>query len=277
MKIKCILCDLDETLLDDNKNIPKNNVESIKKLKNKNIKFVCATGRHYSGISNILKELDLYNQENEYIISLNGGLIVECKNHRILHSSVFFGLKAIEIVKFALKHHLCVELYTNHQIYIYNLNDDERARVYKSKLKFIEVLDEDISYLYNEDVLKIALESNDYEYLLSLKDDVNKIIDDSIQYTFSSNRYMEFNSRFASKGNALLKLCEILNIDVSESMAIGDHLNDESMLRVAGVSVAVNNAQKEIKEICDIVTCADNNKGAVSEIIEKVLGGCKDE
>ena len=273
MSYRCILCDLDETLLDDKKNIHIDNVNAIKSLKEKNIKFVCATGRHYFGINNVLKTLDLYNEKDEYIVSLNGALIVECKDNKVLFSSTFSGIKAIEIVKFAYKYDLCVELYTPNNIYIYNLNDDERSRVNKSGLSFIEIDDWNVDYLYKEDVLKIALQSNDYDYILNLKEEANSIINDSISFTYSSNRYMEFNASTTSKGKALKYLANYLNIGIDETIAIGDHLNDLSMLEVAGLSVAVSNAQDVIKEICDVVTERSNNNGAVAEVINKFIGG----
>lgn len=273
MSYRCILCDLDETLLDDKKNIHVDNVNSIKSLKEKNIKFVCATGRHYSGIKNVLKTLDLENKKDEYIVSLNGALIVECKDYKVLFSSTFSGLKAIELVKFACKYDLCVELYTPNNIYIYNLNDDERSRVNKSGLSFIEINDWNVDYLYKEDVLKIALESSDYDYILNLKEEANSIIDESISFTYSSNRYMEFNASTTSKGLALKYLANYLNINIDETIAIGDHLNDLSMLEVAGLSVAVSNAQDVIKDICDVVTERSNNDGAVAEVINRFIGG----
>ena len=273
MSYRCILCDLDETLLDNKKNIHMDNVNSIHGLKEKNVKFVCSTGRHYSAIASILKTLDLYNKENEYIVSLNGALIVECKDHKVLYSSTFSGLKAMDIVKFACIHDLCMELYTPNNIYIYNLNDDERARVNKAGLSFIEMDDWNVDVLNHEDVLKIALQSCDYPFLLSLKDEASSIIDDTIGFTFSSNRYMEFNASSTSKGAALKWLANYLKIGIDETIAIGDHLNDVSMLEVAGLSVAVSNAQDEVKKICDVITDRSNNEGAIAEVINKYVGG----
>ena len=67
--IKIIACDLDETLLDSKKQISEENKIAIQKAKEKGVKFVCATGRGYKSVENILKELDLYDQEDQYVIS----------------------------------------------------------------------------------------------------------------------------------------------------------------------------------------------------------------
>ncbi|MGN1344367.1 MAG: Cof-type HAD-IIB family hydrolase [Traorella sp.] len=278
MNYRCILCDLDETLLDSHKRIPKKNLEAIRKARKQNVKFVCATGRHYTGITHILKELDLYDQEDEYVLSLNGALLVECKDFKIIDSTTFKGSLAAKIIQFALDHELCASVYTPSQIYIYQLNDEERRRVHQAGLAFIEVFDGRYDYLEKEDVLKISLESNDYPYLLSLQDEIKELLNDEITYTYSSNRYMEFNSSKATKGIGLLKLAHHLKMEPSQMIAVGDHLNDISMLEAAGLSVAVNNAQDEVKAICDVVTKANHNEGAIYEIVEKyILGGNNDE
>ena len=101
-------------------------------------------------------------------------------------------------------------------------------------------------------------------------------LDKEVQFTYSSNRYMEFNSIHTSKGLALKNLAKHLNITIDETMAIGDHLNDLSMLEVAGLSVAVNNAQDEVKRICDVTTSLNNCEGGVAQAIEKYVLGGKD-
>ena len=54
-------------------------------------------------------------------------------------------------------------------------------------------------------------------------------------------------------------------------MACGDGLNDCSMIRFAGVGVAMQNAELPVKEAADYVTVADNNHDGVAEAIEKFI------
>ena len=71
---KIIACDLDETLLSDDRSISKENIEAIQKAKELGVKFVPATGRGYNTVDGTLKELGLYDLENEYVISTAASL-----------------------------------------------------------------------------------------------------------------------------------------------------------------------------------------------------------
>ena len=86
---RIMFSDLDETLL-VNHHVPKVNQEAILKAREKGLKFVPCTGRAFNMIPEILKEIGTYDQEGEYSLCFNGGLIVENKNNKILH---FKGLE----------------------------------------------------------------------------------------------------------------------------------------------------------------------------------------
>ena len=73
-----------------------------------------------------------------------------------------------------------------------------------------------------------------------------------------------------SKGSAVLHLAKTLNIDKEEIMCIGDSENDISMLKVAGLSIAMGNGDDLVKEIADFITDTNNNDG-VAKAIEKYV------
>ena len=50
------------------------------------------------------------------------------------------------------------------------------------------------------------------------------------------------------------------------SVAAGDFMNDEAMIRFADLGVAVDSARTEVKTAADLIVC-DNNSGAIAEII----------
>jgi len=125
--------------------------------------------------------------------------------------------------------------------------------------------------LEKEEISKILFQNTDVPYLMSLEAEIKKITDNFCDVSYSSNRYMEFNTLGVNKGQGLIDLAKMLNIDIKDTIAVGDNYNDMSMLKVAGLSVAANNAVEDIKKICDYTTKADNNEGVVAELIEKFI------
>lgn len=66
---------------------------------------------------------------------------------------------------------------------------------------------------------------------------------------------IEVFSERAGKGNAMLRLAERLGIRREETLAMGDSLNDMSMILAAGLGVAMENASKQVKEAASAVAC----------------------
>ena len=66
-------------------------------------------------------------------------------------------------------------------------------------------------------------------------------------------------------------LADLLGIPHDQTMACGDSFNDEAMLRNAGFSVAMGNADPEIKKICDFVTKTNDEDGVAYAIETFVL------
>lgn len=81
---------------------------------------------------------------------------------------------------------------------------------------------------------------------------------------------IELNAASANKGDALLTLCERLEIDPAETVAFGDGSNDSSMLRAAGLGVAMANAVEAVKAVADVVTVS-NNEAGVAKVLEELL------
>ena len=67
------------------------------------------------------------------------------------------------------------------------------------------------------------------------------------------------------------KLCtQFLRIDLKDTVAIGDKINDISMIKIAGFGVAMGNATEDVKEVADFIT-ATNDENGVAKVLEKIL------
>ncbi|MGC9516413.1 MAG: phosphoglycolate phosphatase [Methanomicrobiales archaeon] len=103
-----------------------------------------------------------------------------------------------------------------------------------------------------------------------------KVPVETVKETLKDFEVVVYDSKFAihltdpdvSKGSSLKMLARDLGIDTNDIMAIGDSENDIEFLEVAGLKVAVANANPELKEIADYVTKNYYGNGA-AEAIEK--------
>lgn len=88
----------------------------------------------------------------------------------------------------------------------------------------------------------------------------------------SEETLFEILPKGVSKGALLLKLAEILNIEPSKTIAVGDYNNDISMVKAAGVGYAVENAVPELKAVADRITVS-NNGHAIAKIVDELDRG----
>jgi hydroxymethylpyrimidine pyrophosphatase-like HAD family hydrolase len=85
--------------------------------------------------------------------------------------------------------------------------------------------------------------------------------------------FLEILPAKTDKGSALAKVAEMLGIGQEEVLAIGDSMNDEAMIRWAGMGVAMANGDERIKNIASLVTEKTNDDDGVAEVIEKYILG----
>lgn len=266
---KIIACDLDETLLSTDRTVSQKNIDAIKKARNLGVKFVPATGRGYNSVGGTLKELGLFDQANEYVISYNGGAITENKGNRLLRFEGLPFAKAQEIYQRGLKYDVCIHAYTKDMVYVYNINPEERDYV-SGRMEITEVADQNLDFLKGQDIVKVLFENPDRKYLNQIEADLKDITQD-VDVSYSSNRYIEFNHRGVNKGAGLKELADLLGVKISETIAIGDNFNDLAMIKAAGLGVGVQNTVPDMKPMCDYITDATNDESAIAEVIEKFV------
>ena len=271
-KYKLVVSDLDGTLL-VNSHLPEFNLNSIKKIREKGVKFCIATGRTIQSTRYILKELDSYNKENEYSIVFNGCTIIENKDNKILY---FKGIEyeiANKLFEIGKKYNVMLLVYTIDACYVWKSYENEVKRQEKLDEKLTFMTDLNIDFIKEKKipVTKIIFGSEDNKYLLEIKKELDKIFKDDISISFSSEVYLEINSNNVNKGIALEWLSNYLKININETIAIGDNNNDLSMIEKAGLGICVQNAIDNIKSKAKYVTEKKFDEGAVKEVLDKFI------
>ena len=269
IKYKLFFCDLDHTLLVDN-HIPEFNLKAIKKAKEKGIKFIICTGRPYNLMNYLLKELNTENSENEYTICNSGSTIYENKNRKLIY---FKGIDEdiINILfEYGKKFKDIVIIFDSFDIpYFYNEEKVDKEQLKGFKYKIIKSLDE----IKNIKVIRLLFFSKNSDYLLNIKNEIGNIknLEGKITYFMSGKNIIEINSFGVCKGEALRWLSNYLNVDLKETIAIGDDYNDESMLKMVGLGCCVKSAHEDIKKVSKYFCQKDYFEGSVKEVIDKFI------
>lgn len=265
---KIIACDLDGTLLDDDKKISDENVRAIKLAMEKGCKFVISSGRSNMSVDHFNKFFGFDKIEN-YAIAYNGAYIYRTDTDEVLVEHLVPSKEAIEAIKLCRKFDIEVMTYRDKLLWYdkdseYIMMYAERNMVNYKKVENIEdIAAEPVSKVItigtNEELKKLerAVESSD--------------LGKRVTTFFSADILYEFNPLNIDKGSGLVDLAKKLNINIEETIAIGDNFNDLSMIQAAGLGVCCANGEEEVKKLSDYVTKNDNNNNAVAEVIYKFI------
>ncbi|MBR1634510.1 MAG: HAD family phosphatase [Lachnospiraceae bacterium] len=265
-----IACDLDETLLQTwDKKVSQKNRDAIKKAREKGVRFVVTTGRGYETVDGTLEEIGLKDQEGQYVISFNGGAITENAGRRLMHFEGIPFSRAEELFARGMTYDVGIHVYTKDTVYVYNLSENERTFL-QGRMAIEPFSDCNLDFLKGQDIVKCIYVNTDFSYLKKIESELSELVSD-MEVSFSSNRYIEFNKQGVNKGNGLRRLAELLDIDMKDTIAVGDNYNDLSMIRAAGLGVGVANTVEEMKAECDYVTAATCDQSAIAEVVEKFV------
>lgn len=265
---KAIFIDIDGTLRDNKREILKRNINAIKAVTEKGILVVLCSGRPRKYTEDISKEC----HASKYIITSNGGNIYDYEEDKLMYINI-------------MDKQACVELYHIAQEVNARFIMDVGAIRVVNRLKHLDgsevELDTDIEKFVKENaIMQCVIADTDFDKIKGLGDKIRSIKNIEIKnqhkslvdssYPKEGSIYYDIANIESSKGNAIKEFCKALNIDLKDTIAIGDDHNDISMFKVVGHSVAMRNANDKIKQYADEVT-ASNEENGVAVFLEKLL------
>ena len=263
--IKLLALDLDGTLLNQNQKISQRNIRVINKAKENGVNIVIATGRTNLGAENYFKELGL----QEYLISYNGALIQNIRENIIIKHIPLPLDKTLEILDFVNENNLYANLYLNNNVYANKAG--EELEYYKRIMNIEPILIEGrIDKFLNKPSTKLLIIEKNLVKVDEILSVLRNNFSSSLNITKSIEDCIDVMSKNVSKGKALSDLTSKLGIKPEEVAAVGDGDNDLEMIKFAGRSAAVANAETSIKENADYIT-ASNDEHGVAEFIEKFI------
>jgi len=269
MKPKILFSDLDATLLNDRKEIEGDTAAAIDEMLKQGSVFAICTGRPLASARAVAAQFGL-DRSGCYIAAYNGGVLYDPS----LDQVISYASIPLEVVRKMFRKAEHAGLY----IHTYDRRDDtvlarRRTReldAYISHTKLPPRTGTDIpDKMAGEPAKMIVISLDDHERLVQFWEENAEWSKDTLNSFFSCEQYLEYCPSGISKGAAVEKLCEYLDIPVEASVAAGDERNDIAMLKAAGVGAAPRNAHPLAKEAAGYVCRKDHNAGAVGEIIQK--------
>ncbi|GHU62019.1 haloacid dehalogenase [Clostridia bacterium] len=275
-RIKLIGIDLDGTLLHTDHSISQRNIQTLNTVSQSGILIIPVTGRSFNSIP---KELLTKVPKISYIISANGALVSKIPENKHIYHDAFSNEQLESILEFLKKEEILIELYSESKVYV---QKKEYARLQDfivdvkdpAILKYFEhsrtLVDDLYDVIQNEKmILKVHVLLTDLVKRSLLMEELRK--DQKLCITSATGKNIEINTRTSNKGDSLQKFAQTLGIHPQEIMVIGDNGNDQTMLSMAGLSVAMGNAVKEIKELADFVTLTNDEDGVAYAIEQLIL------
>ena len=270
MQPKLILTDLDGTLLDDQKRLSQANRAALERAANQGAHVVVATGRFFPGIPQELRDLPFLR----YFILMNGAKVYDRQEDKVLYRAEIDLARAEQVFDYLAPLDMMVDCYQN-DVGLLDRRCRERLEYfvpdYESRKLVIRnrvtVDDFRVAVRSGRTVQKIQCYFPHVEQRPEVMEKLAREFPELVQ-SISLPHNLELNAANATKGQALLALCRELGVDAAQSVAFGDGTNDLSMVRSAGVGVAMANAAPETLAAADLVA-PTNNEDGVARILER--------
>lgn len=261
-----ICTDLDGTLLNDRREISQENLAAIDYFKNQGGYFTFVTGRQ----AIILKDIYTAVQPNAPVGCFNGAGVLDGEKNEFIWL-VTLPDAAAEIVDYVDTYFPQVGIQLNTQNDMYYQKESTITVAFREQTG--------TQYQYGDfrtvavPIVKVVFASEDSECLDKLSKQIMKH-PKAAEFDFirSENIFFELLPKNINKGKVLQVLSNYLKIDIQNTLAIGDYDNDISMIKLAGVGVAVANASPNAKAVADHITVS-NNEHAIAKVIEDIDKG----
>ena len=273
MTIKLIALDLDGTTLNHKRVISSVTRETLKEAAQKGVNIVVATGRPRMALPKDVYEIGAIR----YVITSNGAQVTDLRENKVVYRNCMSPETAERAAGLISRYPYPIEAFTDGHAYInadyyeYVKETGECFRDPEYVLTTREPVEDIIGFILEnkQDIENINVNFEDMADKAKMAPVLRTIPGATITSSFKNN--LEIGGETTSKADALAKLCHILGVSKDEMMAAGDSPNDIAMLKAAGLSVAMGNAEEEVKAEADYVTLSNAEDGVAAAIRKFVL------
>jgi Cof subfamily protein (haloacid dehalogenase superfamily) len=261
---RAIALDLDGTLTNHDKVVTPRTRQALLKAQEQGAIIILASGRPTYGIVPVAECLEL-EKRGGYILSYNGGNIVNAKTGEKLFSQFLPDAVIPILYKYAKEKNHALLGYAGNEI-ITEMPDDpyvkEESRINKMNIRKVDNLMETL-----EPHPTKLLMTGDPTDMLKAEEELVGILVEKMDIFRSAPFFLELVPKGIDKAQSLLRLLAKINLTPADLIAFGDGYNDLSMLKLAGVGVAMANAAPEVRADADYVTLSNEEDGVAAALL----------
>ena len=268
LPIRLLALDMDDTLLRSDLSISYRTRNAVRKAGDKGVMVVLASTRapavleYFSGI------LEL-NKKPGYLIANNGTIIQESHTGDVIFELRLSSAAALLVFDMADAEGFAVQIYDDDILYVSRNNEFSE---YDKKITGLrQVVVDNFRSMVASGCHKLLIPGD--PMILKPLAQLLENLAEGVTIHASKPYRLEVLPPGADKGNALRLIAEKCSIPREAVLAVGDSMNDVSMLNWAGYPVAMNNADSKLKEIAALVTEKSNDEDGVAEMIERYILG----
>ena len=263
LPFRAIALDLDGTLTNHDKVVTPKTREALLQAESKGAIIILASGRPTYGIVPVAECLEL-EKRGGYILSYNGGNIVNAKTDEKLFSQFLPDTVIPILYQYAKEKNHALLGYAGNEIITEMPDDDyvkEESRINKMNIRQVDNLLEAL-----EPHPTKLLMTGDPTDMLKAEEELVEILGEKMDIFRSAPFFLELVPKGIDKAQSLRRLLAKLNLTPADLMAFGDGYNDLSMLKLAGVGVAMANAAPEVRADADYVTLSNEEDGVAAAL-----------
>jgi Cof subfamily protein (haloacid dehalogenase superfamily) len=262
---RLVAVDLDDTLLNGEGLVSEGNRAALHRAERAGVRVVIVSGRSYASTKQFIKALELPS----LTVSLNGACIQDPADDRTVAEFPIDPALTRRFLQDVEPFQVHVNYYNREAVYSQSLT--EAARMYNKMNRIeIEIVDSLAELSQEKPAAKLLLHA-DPERLSAARALLETRYGSLLNIVTSKPFFLEATDKAASKGAALLAVAAAYGVSPRETVAIGDSENDLSMLRAAGLGVAMANATDRVKAVASAVTLSNSEDGVAHAIDSFVL------
>lgn len=275
---KILALDLDGTLTNKKKEITPHTYDILLRAqKEKGIKIVLASGRPVFGIAHLADKLQL-DRYGGYVLAYNGGKIIRWDTKGVIYSRVLNPEIYPFLYKHTAKQNFIIFTYVGEYIISEDTGDpyvQHAAFINKMTGMTVPHFLDSVTFPVPKCIIAgnpIPLEQLE----INLKKEFNNAElptlngEPPFNLFRSEPFFLEIVPPYVDKARSLEHLLKTAGIQKEQLMAIGDGWNDISMIRLAELGIAMDNAQESLRNHADYITLSNEEDG-VAAAVEKFI------